>query len=114
MLSESTSLQLPPGLGLHLQELAQGLPQKFDLHEPHRLLASLSEYEHLHRLLRLCNAHVGCNIKICKVPESVKTKMRSLVCVKHPDFEGTLEQIVLEGGKEGAGMFSILFSFPEC
>lgn len=106
--SYNTNLTIPLGLGLHLKELAQGLPHKFDLHEPHRLLASLSEYEHLHRLIRLCHAHVARNIKVCKVSESVKTKMRSLVCVTHPDFEGTLTQIELEGGKEGAGMSSIL------
>lgn len=38
-----------------------------------------------------------------KVPEDVKNKMRSLVCVTHPDFNGTLQEIEVEGGKPGAG-----------
>lgn len=37
-----------PGLGLHLKMLAAQLPPRNDLHEPHRMLTSLSEYEHLH------------------------------------------------------------------
>lgn len=83
------------------------MPGKYDLHQPHRLLSSLSEYEHLHRLFHLCHAHVSRNIKTCKVPEAVKTKMRSHVCMQHPDFEGTLRQIEQKGGKEGAGLLSI-------
>lgn len=92
------------GLGLHLQQVALRYPDKYDLHETNRLLTSLSPYEHLHRLFRLCHAHVSRNIKTRKVSESVKTMMRSLVCVEHIDFEGTIQQIDVEGGKEGQGM----------
>ncbi|KAK0434844.1 hypothetical protein EV421DRAFT_1909145 [Armillaria borealis] len=44
------------GLGLHLQDIArQEIPAyQHDLHEPTRHLHDLTEYEHLHRLLRLC------------------------------------------------------------
>lgn len=93
---------------MHLKERAQQLPGRYDLHEPNRLLSSLSEYEHLHRVFRLCHAHVSRNIKTADVSESVKNKMRSLVCVEHDDFEGTLRQIESEGGKVGAGMFFCL------
>ena len=79
------------------------MPLKHDLHEPHRPLASLSEYEHLHRIFRLCHVHVARNIKDAAVPESVKKKMRSLICVEHPDFQGCLRDIEREGGKAGTG-----------
>jgi hypothetical protein len=80
------------------------MPSKYDLHEPGRLLSSLSEYDHLHRLFRLCHAHVSRNIKTTQVSEDVKNKMRSLVCMEHPDFDGALREIEQEGGKPGAGM----------
>ena len=79
------------------------MPLRHDLHEPHRPLASLSEYEHLHRIFRLCHVHVARNIKDAAVPESVKKKMRSLICVEHPDFQGCLRDIEREGGKAGTG-----------
>lgn len=91
------------GLGLHLKQVASQLPPRHDLHEPHRLVSSLTEYEHLHRLFRLCNAHVSRNIKKTAVSDSVKQLMRGLVCMEHPDFEGTLRQIEEEGGKAGSG-----------
>ncbi|KAF7981503.1 hypothetical protein HWV62_33057 [Athelia sp. TMB] len=90
------------GLGLHLQSLAQKLPGRPDLHQPERMLASLTEYEHLLRIFRLCSVHVDRNIDASPVPEAVKQKMRSLICVTHPDFEGTLRAIAREGGKKGA------------
>jgi hypothetical protein len=93
------------GLGLHLKELAQQMPDNYDLHEPGRLLSTLSEYDHLHRLFRLCHAHVSRNIKTTHVSEDIKNKMRSLVCMEHPDFDGTLREIEQEGGKAGAGMY---------
>jgi hypothetical protein len=93
------------GLGLHLKELAQQMPGRYDLHEPSRTLSTLSEYDHLHRLFRLCHAHVSRNIKTTHVSENVKNKMWSLVCVEHPDFDGTLREIEQEGGKPGAGMY---------
>ena len=91
------------GLGLHLKELAQKLPPHHDLHEPGRLLSDLSEYEHLHRVFRLCHVHVFHNIKDINVAENVKHKMRSLVCVEHEDFDGALRDIEREGGKVGSG-----------
>jgi len=91
------------GLGLHLKALAAKLPLRYDLHEPHRTLASLSEYEHLHRIFRLCHVHVARNIKEAVVPEHVKNKMRSLICIEHVDFQGCLHDIECEGGKAGAG-----------
>lgn len=78
-------------------------PGCYDLHEPGRLLSSLSEYEHLHRVFRLCSVHVFRNIKTASVPEEVKNKMRSLVCMEHADFDGTLRDITVEGGKAGLG-----------
>ena len=99
----SPHLRNDTGLSLHLKELAQQMPMRFDLHQPDRLLSSLSEYEHLHRIFRLCHVHVYRNIKNCSVPESVKNKMRSLVCMEHWDFEGTLCDIEREGGKAGSG-----------
>jgi hypothetical protein len=99
----SPHLRNDTGLGLHLKELAQQTPTRFDLHQPDRLLSSLSEYEHLHRIFRLCHVHIYRNIKNCSVSESVKNKMRSLVCMDHRDFEGTLCDIEREGGKAGSG-----------
>ncbi|KZP19049.1 hypothetical protein FIBSPDRAFT_955798 [Athelia psychrophila] len=90
------------GLGLHLMSVAATLPARYDLHEPHRLLTSLTEYEHLRRLFRLCHTHVERNIQASSVTEPVKRKMRSLICVTHRDFEGTLHDIAKEGGKAGA------------
>ncbi|KAG6819294.1 hypothetical protein H0H93_013296 [Arthromyces matolae] len=91
------------GIGLYLQALAQAshLRDKPDLHQPHRLLSELSPYDHLHRLLRLCDVHIKRNIRKCSVPEEVRHKMRSLVCVTHHDWEGTIKAIEIEGGKAG-------------
>ena len=52
-------------------------------------------------IFRLCNAHISRNIKKMKVPENVKNKLRSLICIEHPDFDGTLREIEVEGGKPG-------------
>ncbi|KZP03615.1 hypothetical protein FIBSPDRAFT_768689, partial [Athelia psychrophila] len=94
--------QAKAGLGLHLQSIAAALPPRYDLHQTHRLLSSLTAYEHLWRIFRLCRVHVERNIKTSSVPENVKRKMRSLICVTHHDFEGTLRDISKEGGKKGA------------
>ncbi|KAJ6467458.1 hypothetical protein DFH09DRAFT_1254258 [Mycena vulgaris] len=87
------------GLGLHLQHVSQTFPDKLDMHEPHRKLASLSPYDHLHRQFRLCVAHAYRNIQKCKVPDTVKDLMRSLVCIEHKDWDGTIQKIKLLGGK---------------
>jgi hypothetical protein len=68
------------------------------------VLGDLNEYEHLHRIFRLCNVHVSQNIKDTAVPESVKNEMRSLICIEHNNFDGCLCDIAREGGKAGAGM----------
>ncbi|KAJ7854834.1 hypothetical protein B0H14DRAFT_2755868 [Mycena olivaceomarginata] len=86
-------------IGLHLQEVAQG--RKHDLHEPERLLSSLSPYEHLHRVFRVCDVHGKRNILTCPVSEEVRNLMRSLMCLRHPDWEGTVASIRLLGGKAG-------------
>lgn len=45
------------GLGLYLQGVAAKLPPQLDLHEPHRNIQDLDEYDHLRRILRLCTVH---------------------------------------------------------
>ncbi|KAJ7580435.1 hypothetical protein C8J56DRAFT_1058074 [Mycena floridula] len=66
------------GLGLHLQKLAQMMSHQMDLHEPHRRVASLSPYKHLHRIFCLCVIHILHYIRECKgVTESVRQSMRS-------------------------------------
>ncbi|KAG6847309.1 hypothetical protein H0H93_008916, partial [Arthromyces matolae] len=88
------------GLGLYLQSLAQQRREKHDLHHRHRLLSSLTPYEHLHRVFRLCKVHALRNIHdIRGVTEEVRDLMRSLICMVHPDWEGTLEKICSLGGK---------------
>ncbi|KAJ6457805.1 hypothetical protein C8R47DRAFT_915228, partial [Mycena vitilis] len=90
------------GLGLHLVARAAQLPaDAMDMHEPHRTLRSLTPYEHLQRVYRVCRVHNFRNIQQCAVPEAVRQKMRSLACVIHPDWDGTLEQIRREGGRAG-------------
>ena len=93
------------GLGLHLQGLAQSLSEKLDLHEPCKSLASLSPYDHLQHFVRVCYVHAKRNIQKCNVNEDVRKLMRSLLCLRHPDWDGTLERIRQEGGKAGAGMY---------
>jgi hypothetical protein len=95
------------GLGLHLQGLAQSLAlsDKRDLHEPYRSLASLGPYDHLRRLVRVCYVHAKRNIRKCNVSDDVRKLMRSLLCLRHPDWDGTLEKIRREGGKAGTGMY---------
>ncbi|KAF8160165.1 hypothetical protein BJ912DRAFT_866014 [Pholiota molesta] len=89
------------GLGLYLQSVSQRpeLKDKFDLHEPDRLISLLSPYEHLHRLFRLCTVHVKRNIRKVAVSDDVRNLMRSLICLEHDNWEGTLEKIVQLGGK---------------
>jgi hypothetical protein len=81
-----------------------------DLYDPLRPLSSLSPYEHLHRILRMCTIHVCRRIKALSVPEEVKTLMRSLICITHENWDYTLSQITLLGGKAAVGT-QILQSF---
>ncbi|KAF8176638.1 hypothetical protein K438DRAFT_71132 [Mycena galopus ATCC 62051] len=87
------------GLGLHLWDLAQALDGAMDLHEVTRPLASLTPYEHLVRILRLCVVHFHRRIKSCNVSEEVRQLMRSLVCISHTDWDGTIARIKQLGGK---------------
>lgn len=105
--SRLATYQLCLGYGLHLKVLAQKLPEKHDLHEPHRLLSSLDEYKHLRRILRLCTVHIYRNIRKAAVPEVVCNDMRSLVSLSHPDWEGTISRIERDGGQPGISMYSI-------
>ncbi|KAJ7596417.1 hypothetical protein C8J56DRAFT_1040671 [Mycena floridula] len=89
------------GLGLYLQDLAQDMPFVRDLHEPERLVASLSPYEHLHRIFRLCVVHIHRYIRSCKVPDSVRDVMRSLICITHPNWNAALAKIKRDGKKAG-------------
>lgn len=89
------------GLGLYLVTIAQKMVEKFDLHEHHRRVQELDPYEHLQRLLRLCTSHAHRNIQKCSVSEIVRNKMRSLICVEHPNWDQTIAEIQKEGGKAG-------------
>lgn len=92
------------GLGLHLVALAAALPNdQMDLHEPERTLQSLSPYDHLRRLFRLCIVHNYRNIKTSPVPEPVRDLMRSLSCIQHSNWDQTLAKISADGGKAGHG-----------
>ncbi|KAK7015317.1 hypothetical protein R3P38DRAFT_2637341 [Favolaschia claudopus] len=87
------------GLGLHLQKLASTLPSKPDLYEPHRTIQELSPYDHLHRIFRVCTVHYFRLVKLCATTEQVRWLMRSLVCMEHHDWDGTLQSIGELGGK---------------
>ncbi|KAJ7280439.1 hypothetical protein C8J57DRAFT_1220907 [Mycena rebaudengoi] len=87
------------GLGLHLQNVAQRLPDVFDLYQQTRLLKDLSPYDHLNRVFRLCVTHAFQNIRKCKVPDVVKALMRSLICIEHVDWDRTIHKIKNLGGK---------------
>ncbi|KAJ6453265.1 hypothetical protein DFH09DRAFT_964017 [Mycena vulgaris] len=104
------------GLGLYLKSVAQELVGKYDLHESHRLLTSLDEYDHLFRLIRLCTSHVFRNIKKANVSEIVRNLMRSLVCMQHPDWDSTVRRIQIEGGPAAANWVAdkirSKFAFP--
>ncbi|KAK0481017.1 hypothetical protein EDD18DRAFT_1113379 [Armillaria luteobubalina] len=91
------------GLGLHLQDIAREMDkEQMDLHEPGRSLYSLGVYEHLHRILRICEAHITRGIASCAVPDyRVKEKMHSLLCVRHPDWDRAIAYIEQEGGASG-------------
>lgn len=94
------------GIGEFLQAISP--PNKADLYEAPRLLSELGPYEHLERILRICIAHYGRNIKKTKVSQDVKNAMFSLAGAVHKDgalqtWEDTLAFICSEGGKAGQG-----------
>ncbi|KAJ7112746.1 hypothetical protein C8R43DRAFT_961743 [Mycena crocata] len=82
---------------------------KQDLHEPERNIQDLLPYDHLRRIFRICLVHDFRNINKCAVSETVRWLMRSLACIEHDDWEGTLLRIRDEGGKAGNGVISSLF-----
>ncbi|KAJ6542447.1 hypothetical protein DFH09DRAFT_1282539 [Mycena vulgaris] len=96
------------GLGLHLQKLASNMPVKADLHQAERTIQELDFYDHLRRILRICVVHDFRNINKCPVAEDVRWLMRSLVCIEHDDWEGTLLKIRDKGGKAGNGVHCTL------
>ncbi|KAF8128839.1 hypothetical protein K438DRAFT_1645085 [Mycena galopus ATCC 62051] len=87
------------GLGLHLQKITSTLPRKRDMYQPDRYIQDLTPYEHLHRMFRVCVVHYFRLVKLCSTTEQVRWLMRSLVCMEHPDWDGTLEMISELGGK---------------
>ncbi|KAF8957977.1 hypothetical protein BDZ97DRAFT_2078861 [Flammula alnicola] len=87
------------GLGLHLQNVAKRFPEKYDLHQPDRLLRTLSPYEHLRRLFRLCVVHGMRNIRKITASEQIRNLMRSLICMEHRDWDGTIAAILRSGNK---------------
>ncbi|KAJ7913928.1 hypothetical protein B0H13DRAFT_1612047 [Mycena leptocephala] len=88
------------GLGLHLADRAAELPlNTMDMHEPNRPLHALTPYDHLGRVYRVCRVHNYRNIQQCAVPAHVRRLMRSLACIRHPDWQGTINQILRDGGK---------------
>ncbi|KAJ6463274.1 hypothetical protein C8R47DRAFT_992713 [Mycena vitilis] len=105
------------GLGLHLVDRAAELPRdRMDLHETHRPLCHLCPYDHLRRVYRVCRVHNFRNIQQCAVTDFVKRLMRSLACLRHPDWDGTIANIISQGGKPGADWvqdkLTCKFAFP--
>ncbi|KAF9561878.1 hypothetical protein CPC08DRAFT_634812 [Agrocybe pediades] len=91
------------GFGLYLMDVAGRLPlPKHDIHEPHKIVQELDEYEHLRRILRLCTVHFARNIKTCAVDDDTRHRMRSLMCVRHAQWHVTLREIRERGGKAAA------------
>ncbi|KAH9483415.1 hypothetical protein JR316_0002881 [Psilocybe cubensis] len=87
------------GYGQYFCDIAQQYPLVKDIHEPHKNIQDLSEYDHVRRILRLCKNHYLRNIQSCAVPDNVRQKMRSLMCISHPTWNMTLREIREQGGK---------------
>ncbi|KAJ8090954.1 hypothetical protein PM082_024878 [Marasmius tenuissimus] len=90
------------GLGLRLQEISESFPERRDMHEPGKLLKELRPYDHLARFLSLCTVHFGRNIQATNTSDEIKSLMRSLVCVEHPNWDDT-HAIRTLGGKAAVG-----------
>ncbi|KAJ6593005.1 hypothetical protein B0H19DRAFT_909722, partial [Mycena capillaripes] len=104
--------QAKGSLGLHLVAQAAELPPtQMDMHESWRTLHSLGPYDHLRRVYRLCKVHNFRNIRTCAVPDPVCQLMRSLACISHPDWDGTLAKIMADGGNRPQQHFSTLSHF---
>ncbi|KAJ6529593.1 hypothetical protein B0H19DRAFT_1214481 [Mycena capillaripes] len=92
--------QAKGSLGLHLVARAAELPaHQMDMHEPWCTLHTLGPYDHLRRVYRVCKVHNYRNIRTCAVPEPVRQLMRSLACIRHPDWDGTIAKISADRGK---------------
>ncbi|KAJ7140269.1 hypothetical protein C8R43DRAFT_892789 [Mycena crocata] len=87
------------GLGLHLQKIASKMPQKRDLYQPERYIQDLGPYEHLHRIFLVCTVHYYRLVNQCATTDQIRWLLRSLVCMEHPDWEGTIQTICEHGGK---------------
>ncbi|KAK0449904.1 hypothetical protein EV421DRAFT_1704284 [Armillaria borealis] len=87
------------GLGLHLQQIARTEinHNRMDLSELNRRLWDLSPYEHLHRIYRLCTAHLCRNIQSSSAPDFTKQQMRTLICITHPAWDLTVDEIWASG-----------------
>ncbi|KAJ3932031.1 MAG: hypothetical protein NXY57DRAFT_870509, partial [Lentinula lateritia] len=88
-------------IGLYLQDVARSLPIKSDFHQPLQTIQDLGRYDHLRRFLTLCTTHFSRNIRKCAVTDEVRNLMRSLVCIRHDDWDGTIRLINELGGRPG-------------
>lgn len=88
---------------MHDKAQAESIRSRKDLHERHRLLSELGEYDHLHRIYRLCTVHAFRNIQSCGVSPEVRQLMRSLICMEHDNWDETIAEIKEKGGKAGLG-----------
>lgn len=88
-----------------MQKLASKMARKHDLYQRERFIQDLSPYEHLHRIFRVCVVHFFRLIKLCAVNDEVRWLMRSLVCMEHADWDGTIKKICDLGGKPALGAF---------
>ncbi|KAF8525595.1 hypothetical protein BU17DRAFT_41669, partial [Hysterangium stoloniferum] len=91
------------GLGLYCEEICRGMTGYCAI-EHTKALHTLSPYEHLARLYRLCFTHFTRKIGNLKghVTLPIRAAMMSLYSAEPlPDFEGTL-QLIRSGGKKAA------------
>ncbi|KAK7060250.1 hypothetical protein VNI00_001015 [Paramarasmius palmivorus] len=101
------------GIGLYMQHIAPH--DKFDLHEPGRLLTELGPYDHLKRILRLCVAHYYRKIQEGHYEPAIGQAMRSLACFRHQSWDQTIATI--EQGDQKAKNWlvhkqNLKFAFP--
>ncbi|KAF8508096.1 hypothetical protein BU17DRAFT_100034 [Hysterangium stoloniferum] len=91
------------GLGLYCEEICRGMTGYCAI-EHTKALHTLSPYEHLAHLYRLCFTHFTCKIGNLKghITLPIRAAMMSLYSAEPlPDFEGTL-QLIRSGGKKAA------------
>lgn len=99
---------------MYLQHVAQGLPDKYDLHEPSRLLKDLAWHEHLARIYRLCEVHRRRNIEKLRkqkaISDEVYRAMLSLSSTEtHTDIAAA-RGIIRKGGTKAASKHLVSFS----